>query len=208
MHRLSVPLLCLLLPTVAQESTVVTLLRRSWNNRLAASVVSANPTATTYSLGCHPEYWDGTTCVGYGNGIATITVVGGPSTAAETVVAEEGGATGIVTCTLTATAPYDGWCVQSDRYSTARYITSFKATANPEFAELATFAPVTVTGGLEKLRGVATGSGGGEGGPGASPTREGDGTASTLVPTTSGGRAMRVSASMFSVCLALLLGIW
>ncbi|KXX76741.1 hypothetical protein MMYC01_206865 [Madurella mycetomatis] len=195
MHRFSLPLLCLLLPAFAQESIVVTLFVYSWDEGLAASVISADPTATTYSIGCPSG--QGSTCLGYGNGIPTITIVGGPSTAVQTLVVEEGEATIVVTCQLTATSPYGGPCVRTDRSGMFSQTTSFGADAN---SNLARFEPITVTGGLEKLQTATTGSGGGDEGGGESLT----GTESGA--TDNGIGAVRVGASIFGVGFVILWG--
>ena len=181
-------------------STTVTLFQYSWDSGLVGSVVSADASATTYSLGCPSG--QGTTCFGYRGGIPTVTVVGGPSTAAQTLVVEEGGATVVVTCKLTATAPYGGACARTDRSGGLSFATNFDPAVATEFA---TFVPVVVTGGLEKLQSAgATGGGTTTGtGTGASTTRTGTG-ASTPAPT--GNRAATLK-SLGSVRGYLSLGV-
>lgn len=132
-------------------STTVTLFEYSYNEGLVGSVVNADATATTYSLGCPAG--QGTTCFGYGKGVPTITVVGGPSTAAQTIMADD--LTGIVTCKLTATAsPYGGACARTDRSGDLTFSTTFNPASQTLFA---TFIPIVVTGGLEKLQAGQTG---------------------------------------------------
>ena len=210
MHRSSLLLLYLALDALAQEPAVVTVFRFYWDERLAASVVSATPTATTYSLGCPTG--QGTTCFEYSDGIPTVTIVAGPSTAAQTLIIKEPSeATIVVTCKLTATAPYGGPCMRTDRSGQVSSSTSFNANVHPALAQ---FVPITITGGLEKLQSAATGTGGGGGGSGGgggevtSPTGTGSGTPSTSAPTRNGVGAVRVEDTIFCVGLAVLLGTW
>lgn len=137
-------------PTSAPKPAVVTLVEYSYDTRLLASVVTAQPSATTYSLGCPAS--EGTTCFGYGNGIPTVTVIAGPSTAAQTLSIEELDLTIQINCQLTATSPFGGPCVKKVRSGSLSDTTSFDAVGTM----WATFVGITVTGGLEKLTGGGT----------------------------------------------------
>ncbi|KAK3322940.1 hypothetical protein B0H66DRAFT_620933 [Apodospora peruviana] len=131
------------------STTVVTLFLYTYDERLAASVVRADETATTYSLGCPPSDPGPEICLDYGHGIPTITIVGGPSTAAETLVGGPDGPTLRINCDVTATAPsYGGRCNRVDRSGALSFSTDFDIATAVEFAS---FYPITVTAGLEKL---------------------------------------------------------
>jgi len=160
---------------LAQQSkpTTVTLYHSNWDTRLAASVITADATATTYKLGCPPS--DPSTC-GYASGVPTVTVVGGPSTAAQTLIIDSLGLSLTANCKLTAAAA--GQCVFSDKSGAL----SEKRTAD---AQATDFGPVVVTAGLEKLaQATATGSGGTASGPTPKETKA------------SGGSRLYVTASM------------
>jgi hypothetical protein len=120
-------------------ATTVTVINYNWDPTLYASVIAANPTATTYKLGCPAD--DPATCR-YGHGVPSITIVAGPSTAAETLSVESLKLTVSVTCKLTG--PGAGPCVYSERSAALFGESTFDATKRP-------FATLTVTGGLEKL---------------------------------------------------------
>jgi len=195
-------------------TTTVTLLEYSWDTRLVGSVIAADATATTYSIGCPSSQGQGTTCFDYKSGVPAITVVGGPSTAAQTLAIKDIDLTVVVTCKLTATAPYGGSCERTDRSGSLTFKTSFDPTAKTEFA---TFAPVVVTGGLEKLEQPGpTGSGSAASGTPTSPTGTGTGTGTGAVngPTNPGSSGSTKSFStslcgcVFGVGMAVFLYMW
>ncbi|KAL2121665.1 hypothetical protein VTJ04DRAFT_5692 [Mycothermus thermophilus] len=161
---LSLPILGLFaLPAIAQTQTtpaqttptemVVTMLNFGWNpEELVGSVIAANPTATTYSIKCPGEQ---DTCAGFDGPPPDITVVAGPSTAAETrtvtgidVDGKPIVASHVITCTLTATAPANGPCEYSYWAKGTATGTSFDLAQESRWM---TVGPATVTGGFEKL---------------------------------------------------------
>ncbi|KAL2118684.1 hypothetical protein VTJ04DRAFT_8344 [Mycothermus thermophilus] len=136
-------------------AVVITVLAFAYDpSGLGASVISADPTATTYSVACP----DGKSYCGFYSTDPPfpITIVSGPSTLAETVIMtgldldkSPITVTQILTCSVTATAPYGGPCMFYN--------------GGPGFAVRSTFAleeqdpkwsmieEATVTAGFEKL---------------------------------------------------------
>jgi len=123
-----------------EASTTVTLFHTVWDVNLAASVVTADATATTYTLGCPKS--DSSYCGYASTGVPTLTAVGGPSTAAQTLSFADLDLEIVVTCKLSA--PTAGICVISEHSGTLT--TTLTRNADP-----GDFGPVRVTAGLEKL---------------------------------------------------------
>lgn len=123
----------------AISTTVVTILDLGGYNPYRASVIGVDSTATTYTLACPPT---GNGC-GYGAKSPDITVVAGPSTAAQTVIVDSLTQFSTLACHVSASTQIVGRCsrVGVDR-------TSF--TFEDRFQSI-TLVAVTVTAGAEKL---------------------------------------------------------
>ncbi|KAK4226796.1 hypothetical protein QBC38DRAFT_479677 [Podospora fimiseda] len=134
----------------AQTSTVVTLFipLAGDTQTIVGSVIAANPTATTYSIGCPPGT-DSNDC-GWATGVK---VINGPKTAALDVSGEDSYGSAKFGCDL---APETVVCSgKIDRVTTTE---EWKNTIpSNELSEF--WTPITITAGLEKLAAGATGTG-------------------------------------------------
>ncbi|KAJ4294854.1 hypothetical protein N0V88_005091 [Collariella sp. IMI 366227] len=149
----------------AQSTTVVNLLIPAADPQaIVASVISADPTATTYYLKC-PDGTDATDC-GLADGVS---VINGPSTLAYTYLFSENSI--IAHCSLYSAkdeANCDGTLIEAGTTSLVTEVLT---------GYLASYMPVTVTAGIEKLA-AATSA---EPTTGAAPTTVDRPEATTLV---------------------------
>jgi len=126
------------------QTTVVSILDLGGYGPFLASVAAADAEATTYKLTCPSANG-----CGYGARPPDITVVAGPSTAAQTVVVDASTRFSTQACAVTASAATQSvTCTKIGKSGTSSF------TFLDQYASL-TSVPLTVTAGAEKLSGGA-----------------------------------------------------